>query len=346
MLPSRRSLFRRVLFLFCILLFSCTKSEPPAFLVDLAGGKASKPSGSVESPEKSLEDEEKAEEAPFGEDAPELAEAIARLSGVDGAVIQPDVLFGENGGGEAAKVPADMTDTDVFFDEGNLFSRALDRSGLPRELRDRLAKAVAEDPAFVMDLLACLEGDPFLRLLVDKTHPLPEAYEPEDLVELSGGSYQAGRQGLRLRRPAVEALEEMAAAAKAEGVTLTASSAYRSYSYQVEVYNRNVREMGRTLADRESARPGYSQHQTGLALDFGSIDDSFAETRAGRWMVENAGSFGWSLSFPKGYEDVTGYRWESWHYRYVGKDLAAFIDRWFDGIQQYALQFIYAWENP
>jgi D-alanyl-D-alanine carboxypeptidase len=317
--------------------------------VDLAGGKASKPSGkpsgSAESPEKSSGNEENVIEAPDDEDAPELAEAIARLSGIDGAGTWADVLPGESGGAPAS-VPADMTDIGAPMGGGNLLSEALDRSALPRELRDRLTKAVAEDPALVMDLLVCLEGDPFLRLLVDKTHPLPEAYEPEDLAELTGGFYQAGRRGLTLRRPAAEALEEMAAAARADGVTLVASSAYRSYGYQVEVYNRNVREMGQTLADRESARPGYSQHQTGLALDFGSIDDSFAETRAGRWMLEKAGSFGWSLSFPEGYEDVTGYRWESWHYRYVGKDLAAFIDRWFDGIQQYALQFIYAWENP
>jgi D-alanyl-D-alanine carboxypeptidase len=250
---------------------------------------------------------------------PDLAEAIAQLSGPSGSAVSA---------------------------EGNLLSEAIDRAGLPQDLRDKLEKAVAEDPAFVMDLLGCLEGDPFLRLLVDKTHPLPEVYEPEDLVELDGGSYQAGRPGLMLRRQAAEALEEMAAAARAEGVTLVASSAYRSYGYQVEVYNRNVREMGQALADRESARPGYSQHQSGLALDFGSIDDSFAETRAGRWMAEHAGSFGWSLSFPQGYEEATGYRWESWHYRYVGKDLAAFIDNWFGGIQQYALQFIYVWENP
>jgi D-alanyl-D-alanine carboxypeptidase len=313
-----QTLFKRVLFLFCLFCLSaCTRSDPPAFLVDLAGGKSSGPSGkasgSAESPEESPGDGENSGETPAGEDAPELAEAIARLSGID---------------------------------EGNLFSEVLERSELPRELRDRLSKAIAEDPAFVMDLLGCLEGDPFLRLLVDKTHPLPEAYEPEDLAELTGGSYRAGRQGLTLRRPAAEALEEMAAAAGADGVTLVASSAYRSYEYQAEVYDRNVREMGQDLADRESARPGYSQHQTGLALDFGSIDDSFAETRAGRWMAEKAGTFGWSLSFPEGYEDATGYRWESWHYRYVGKDLAAFIDRWFGGIQQYALQFIYAWENP
>jgi D-alanyl-D-alanine carboxypeptidase len=349
-LSLRRSLFRQVFFLFCLLcLSSCTGSEPPAFLVEMAGGKAAESSGSPEKPEeRSPQDEEDPGESPSGEEAPELAEAIARLSGMAGAPLSADILFGETGGAAPLSVPADMTDTRDTAEPGggNLFGEVLDRSGLPRELRDSLTKTLAEDPAFIMDLLGCLAGDPFLRLLVDKTHPLPEAYEPEDLVELGGGSYQAGRRGLTLRRPAAEALEEMAAAAKAEGVTLAASSAYRSYEYQIEVYKRNVREMGQALADRESARPGYSQHQTGLALDFGSIDDSFAETGAGRWMAENANRFGWSLSFPQGYEEATGYRWESWHYRYVGKDLAAFIDRWFDGIQQYALQFIYAWENP
>jgi D-alanyl-D-alanine carboxypeptidase len=137
----------------------------------------------------------------------------------------------------------------------------------------------------------------------------------------------------------------MAAAAAAEGVILTVSSAYRSYAYQEEVYARNVRELGQEAADRESARPGHSQHQTGLVADFGSIDDSFAKTAAGRWILANAGRFGWSLSFPQGYEEVTGYRWESWHYRYVGRELAYFIDAYFSGIQQYALQFIRAWEQ-
>jgi D-alanyl-D-alanine carboxypeptidase len=148
-----------------------------------------------------------------------------------------------------------------------------------------------------------------------------------------------------LRRSAAEALEAMAAAARAEGISLIASSTYRSYDYQVEVYARNVREDGQEAADRVSARPGHSQHQTGLVVDFGSIDDSFAETRAGRWILANGSRFGWSLSFPPGYEAITGYQWESWHYRYVGPELASFIDTYFGSIQQYALQFLYEWER-
>jgi D-alanyl-D-alanine carboxypeptidase len=228
--------------------------------------------------------------------------------------------------------------------EAATLARILNNAALPPEMAVKLEAAIAESPAFILDLLACLEGDPFLRRLVDKSHALPDAYEPDDLVELASGSYEVSRRGLMLRRPAAEALERMAAAARADGVVLVASSAYRSYAYQVEVYARNVKELGQAAADRESARPGYSQHQTGLAVDFGSIDDSFAQTKAGRWILEHGSRFGWSLSFPSGYEDLTGYRWESWHYRYVGEDLAAFIDTWFGGIQQYALQFIHAWE--
>jgi D-alanyl-D-alanine carboxypeptidase len=250
------------------------------------------------------------------EPAADLAEAIARLSAEE--------------------------EIETVFDE--FLARVLAAAEIPPELSRRIITATAESPAFILDLLSCLEGDPFLRRLVDKQHGLPGGYEPDDLVELAGPSYQVSRTGLRLRAAAAEALETTAAAARAGGVTLTASSAYRSYDYQAEVYARNVRESGQETADRESSRPGYSQHQTGLAVDFGSITDAFAQTPAGRWMLANGGRFGWSLSFPDGYEAATGYRWESWHYRYVGQDLAAFIDAWFDGIQQYALRFIHEWE--
>jgi len=220
-------------------------------------------------------------------------------------------------------------------------SRAAHNAELPVSIAEKI---YTERLHFIADLLICLEGDRHLWELVDKQHPLPADYVPFDLVPLEGVSYRLNRAGMVLRHAAAVSLEEMAAAARADGVTLPASSAYRSYDYQEQVYNRLVRQMGREAADRESARPGHSQHQTGLALDFGSIDDSFAQTAAGRWLTANALRLGWSLSYPDGYEAVTGYRWESWHYRYVGRELAAFIDNYFDGIQQYALRFMYEWE--
>jgi len=220
-------------------------------------------------------------------------------------------------------------------------SNVLENAGLPQHIGIKIQENIASNPAFIFALLNIMQDDPYLRLLVDKEHPLPENYEPDDLTELKNSSYRVNRNGLFLRKGAESALEEMAAAAAKEGLTLTASSAYRSYDYQVQVYERNVKQMGREAADRESASPGHSQHQLGLVVDFGSITDAFAQTAEGRWLAANASRFGWSLSYPDGYEEITGYRWESWHYRYVGRDLAEFIDAYFEGIQQYALRFIH-----
>ena len=223
----------------------------------------------------------------------------------------------------------------------NQLASALYAAQLPESLSASIMGIIGGNPAFILGLFEILQTDPYLYVLVDKEHSLAEDYEPEDLTELKNGSYRVNRTGLLLRKAAVASLEEMAAAARNEGFTLTASSAYRSYNYQVQVYERNVKENGQQAADRESARPGHSQHQLGLVIDFGSITDAFARTPEGIWLSANASRFGWSLSYPEGYKDITGYRWESWHYRYVGRELAEFIDNYFNGIQQYALRFIH-----
>jgi D-alanyl-D-alanine carboxypeptidase len=237
--------------------------------------------------------------------------------------------------------------TEAVFDE--FLDRILSAAEIPDDMAIDIMNAAMEGPSFIMDLLSCVSDDPFFYALVDKNHPLPLGYAPDDLVSLTGieggDSYRVSRRGLLLRKAAARSLEEMAAAAAAEGIALTVGSAYRSYDYQVEVYNRIVGELGQEAAGRESARPGHSQHQTGLALDFAPIDDSFAALPEGKWVLANAGRFGWSLSFPEGYESVTGYRWESWHYRYLGKDLVSFTDAYFGGIQQYALRFLHEWRR-
>ncbi|MDR0473384.1 MAG: M15 family metallopeptidase [Treponema sp.] len=232
-------------------------------------------------------------------------------------------------------------DREAFIDD--YWHWAFGDAGLPEVLARKAVDSLTQGPDFVMELLDIIKEDHYLYMLVDKSHALQDDYAPSDLVELTGKSYKAARAGLMLRRSAEAALENMAAAARADGVILTAASAYRSFDYQTEVYNRNVREMGREAADRESAMPGHSQHQLGLVVDFYPIDDAFAETPAGIWMQKNASRFGWSISYPIDCEAITGYRWESWHYRYTGPELASFIDKYFDGIQQYALQFIRAW---
>ena len=243
-------------------------------------------------------------------------------------------------------VVADEVVNETQETEFSLFLEAvLSNARLPQDMSVKIRDGIASNPAFILELFTILQTDPYLWLLVDKERPLSEDYKPDDLVELRNGSYRVNRTDLLLRREAAESLETMAAAARREGLTLLASSAYRSYDYQVQLYQRYVREMGQEAADRISARPGHSQHQLGLVIDFGSIEDSFAQTAEGRWLTANASRFGWSLSYPRGYEDVTGYSWESWHYRYVGIELAEFIDIYFDGIQQYALRFIHEYKK-
>ena len=224
-------------------------------------------------------------------------------------------------------------------------SLAMRNSEFPEALYASLMEAAARDSAFEDELRAVLEGPRYLRALVDRQNALPRDYSPADLTALGGGPYVLNRPGLRLRESAAASLAEMARAARADGVVLVVSSGYRSYDYQARIHARLIWQMGRAAAEAVSAPPGHSQHQTGLAMDFGCITDAFALTPAGRWMDANAGRFGWSLSYPKGYEDVTGYSWESWHFRYLGRELADFKESRFGGVQQFALRFLSEWER-
>jgi zinc D-Ala-D-Ala carboxypeptidase len=200
-----------------------------------------------------------------------------------------------------------------------------------------------EADAMTLDLLKILEGDPYLYILVDKNNSIGE-YVPEDLVTLKSVNYKSV-PGMRLRAAAADSLEEMAVAARKSRLKLIVSSSYRSHYYQTNVYTRAVKRFGKKQADRTSAQSGHSQHQLGLVVDFYPIANSFAKSAEGIWVKANASKFGWSISYPYGYEELTGYSWESWHYRYVGRELAEFIDKYFDGIQQNALVFIHEWEK-
>lgn len=206
---------------------------------------------------------------------------------------------------------------------------------------------------FIKDLYAILEeektfraDDKSLFFLIDKKHTASSSYAPKDLISLEKNSlFDLNKAGMKIRPEAYSALNEMAQAALNEGIRLLVSSAYRSYSYQENLFNYWVSVDGLEEAERESARPGTSQHQLGTAVDFGSISDDFDKTQMGQWIYKNAADYGWSLSFPKGYEDVTGYRWECWHFRYIGKNACRFQQKWFGGIQQFMLEFIDCWKN-
>lgn len=206
---------------------------------------------------------------------------------------------------------------------------------------------------FLQDLHAVLQSEkdfssydlsPFY--LIDKKHTVSSDYVPKNLIPLKKNElFDINKNNLSLRPEAYEALKKLAEAALKDGIKLTVSSTYRSYEYQKNLFDYWVSVDGLEEAERESARPGTSQHQLGLALDFAPVDDAFDETPAGKWVYENASKYGWSLSFPQGYEHVTGYRWECWHFRYIGKTAVDFQKKWFSNIQQFMIEFIDLWKS-
>ncbi len=166
--------------------------------------------------------------------------------------------------------------------------------------------------------------------LVNKSYYLPDFYKPNDLVranvEYSFGDEQVEKA--LLRREAASALEEMFQAAKEEGIELFAVSGYRSYERQQAVFAAEVATVGQEAAEEAVAFPGSSEHQTGLAMDISSLSvglnltQDYEHTAEGQWLAENAHQFGFILRYPKGKEAITGYKFEPWHYRYVGKEYA------------------------
>lgn len=142
-------------------------------------------------------------------------------------------------------------------------------------------------------------------LIVNKTYKLPRSYNPGGLTaETSAAFYQ---------------LSQDAAAAN---LNIYASSGFRSYEYQEQIYNNNVYYYGQSATDTFSARPGHSEHQTGMAIDVNSIDDTFAGTPEAIWLEEHCYDYGFIIRYPKGKQWITGYKYEPWHIRYIGKENA------------------------
>jgi zinc D-Ala-D-Ala carboxypeptidase len=168
-----------------------------------------------------------------------------------------------------------------------------------------------------------------LWVVANKQHPLqPKTYAPSDLSVPKVPLRVPGNETMQLRAASAEALQTMFTAAKTSSINLMLSSGYRSYEYQVSLYNGYVQSQGQAAADIQSARPGYSEHQTGLAADVEPVskkcelDVCFKDTPEGVWVAANAYKYGFIIRYPADKTAVTGYEFEPWHIRYIGVALA------------------------
>lgn len=165
-------------------------------------------------------------------------------------------------------------------------------------------------------------------VIVNKQHPLqPLSYAPTDLVAIGNGQ--------QMRAAAATAALSLFASAKKAGYSLTADSGYRSYQTQIKAYNSIVQGYSQSYADSISARPGYSEHQTGWAVDIGTgscnVQDCFSSTAGGKWTIAHAYEYGFILRYPPGLTSITGYDHEAWHFRYVGTVLSTQLHK--QGVQ-------------
>jgi D-alanyl-D-alanine carboxypeptidase len=166
-----------------------------------------------------------------------------------------------------------------------------------------------------------------LWVIVNKQNPLPKTYSPADLTDVKSLEVTNPDEA-KLRPDANKALTELVKTAGKEKLTYVMVSGYRSYNLQEIIYAGNVSKDGQKKADATSARPGYSEHQTGLAVDLGRTDNKcklqvcFGDTKEGKWLADNAHKFGFIIRYQPDEQNIVGYSYEPWHIRYITKELS------------------------
>jgi len=223
----------------------------------------------------------------------------------------------------------------------------------PEQLKELIADApsaaqalILRTPVQFLELMRKVLQEPAdLIRLVDKQHSLPSDYVPPDLVSLNNHDLTLYKSNLYLRQIALPSLLAMVHASRVAATDLPIASTYRSYGLQKAIFEWNVSTYGLKEAERESAHPGTSQHQLGTAIDFGDITNAFAATAGGKWIAQHGWEYGFTISYPKGYEQLTGYMYEPWHFRYIGVPAARMLHDYFGGIQQNLLVFLHERAN-
>ncbi|NEU32064.1 M15 family metallopeptidase [bacterium LRH843] len=181
-----------------------------------------------------------------------------------------------------------------------------------------------------------------VEVMVNKDFPLPSDFEPQDLVYPDVRFiFEEKIEKRMMREEAAAALKEMFDSAELDGIYLAGVSAYRSHKVQTTIFNQYVQIDGEENAKKYSATPGTSEHETGLAIDVSgsnakcAVEDCFADTDESAWLETHAAEYGFIIRYPAGKEEVTGFKYEPWHLRYVGKELAIELNKFGITLEEY-----------
>jgi len=235
---------------------------------------------------------------------------------------------------QASSESADENSWEVATSLSNFVPENADRYRTYKALKSDLSFAdvvlkvnIGLDNAFYTNDTA-IQNPTDLLVLCNKYHYLSSTYIPSDLVDVDT-QYMGRTTSTKLRTEANNALKKLGTAASNEGLSIKITTSFRDYAWQNSLYTNYVNADGKAAADTYSARPGYSEHQTGLAMDLGGATSSggydlnyFENTDEFYWMQTHAHEYGFILRFPKDKVDITGYQYEPWHYRYVGTEVA------------------------
>lgn len=170
-------------------------------------------------------------------------------------------------------------------------------------------------------------------ILVNKTHGLKKNYRPEDLKHTAPAAQDRPKEYQKLRKTAAKAFRRLSKAAGKKGHSIKLTTGFRPYDYQKTLYKQYIQADGKKKAEQYSAKPGYSEHQTGLSADVSSpsvdyqLTRKYGKTKEGKWLARNAHKYGFIIRYPKDREHITGYEYEPWHIRYVGVEAAKEIYR-------------------
>ncbi|KGX92576.1 peptidase M15 [Pontibacillus halophilus JSM 076056 = DSM 19796] len=226
---------------------------------------------------------------------------------------------------ESPKQPTDQGEEASVEDEEQPSEETLSDNSESQSGNKDQQSATSSEPIVVEDPSS-------ITAVINKQRELPADYVPANLVEPDVPFYfEEDHPKRQMRQVAATSLEQLFQAAEEEGVDLVAASGYRSYDRQKSIYESNVAAYGEEKANTFSAKPGQSEHQTGLSMDVTvaqlsfKLTEEFGDTEPGSWLAEHAHEYGYIIRYPEGKSEITGYQYEPWHIRYVGKEVATEI---------------------